>query len=90
MEKLPKELRLIVSGEHEDNWALTSVIKAVKNRVGARERCGMSTSVKRKSPLKKSFNPGNESTACALSSGNRAELTVCFAKEITERLSAKL
>ena len=62
MEKLPEELRLIVSREHKDNWELTSVIKAVKNEVEARERCGMNTSVEKKSPLKKSFNPGNEST----------------------------
>ena len=40
MEKLPEELRLIVSREHKDNWKLSSVIKAVKNEVEARERCG--------------------------------------------------
>ena len=90
MAKLPKELRLIVSGKYEDNWELTFVMKAVKNKVEARERCVMSASVEKKSLLKKSFNPGNESTACALLSGNRAELTVCFAKVITERLCAKL
>ena len=90
MEKLPEELRLIVSRKHKDNWELTPVIKAVKNEAEARERCGMKTSVEKKSPLKKSFNPGNESTASALLSGNRGELKLCFAKEITERLSAKL
>ena len=52
MEKLPEELRLIVSREHKDNWELTTVIKAVKNEVEARERCGMNTSVEKKSPLK--------------------------------------
>ena len=31
MEKLPEELRLIVSREHKGNWELTTVIKAVKN-----------------------------------------------------------
>ena len=51
MEKLPKELRLIVSREYMDNWELTSVIKAVKNKVEAHERCGMSTSVE-KIPIK--------------------------------------
>ena len=80
MEKLPEELRLIVSREHKDNWELTSVIKAVKNEVEARERCGMNTSVEKKSPLKKSFNPGNESTASALLSGNRGELNCLFCK----------
>ena len=62
MEKLPEELRLIVSSEHKDNWELTSVIKAVTNEVEAHERCGMNTSVEKKSPLKKSLNPVNEST----------------------------
>ena len=80
MEKLPEELRLIVSREHKDNWELTSVIKAVKNEVEARERCGMNTSVEKKSPLKKSFKPGNESTASALLSGNRGELNCLFCK----------
>ena len=49
MEKLPEELRLIVSGEHKDNWELISVIKAVKNEVEAGERCDMNTSVEEKS-----------------------------------------
>ena len=80
MEKLPEELRLIVSREHKDNWELTSVIKSVKNEVEARERCGMNTSVEKKSPLKESFNPGNESTASALLSGNRGELNCLFCK----------
>ena len=52
MVKLPEELRLIVSREHRDNWELTSVIKAVKNEVEARERCGMNTSVEKKIPIK--------------------------------------
>ena len=77
---MPEELRLIVSREHKDNWELTSVIKAVKNEVEARERCGMNTSVEKKSSLKKSFNPGNESTASALLSGNRGELNCLFCK----------
>ena len=80
MEKLPEELRLIVSREHKDNWELTSVIKSVKNEVEARERCGMNTSVVKKSPLKKSFNPGNESTVSALLRGNRGELNCLFCK----------
>ena len=52
MGKLPKELQLIVSREHEDNGELTSVIKAVKSKVEARERFGMSTSVEKKIPIK--------------------------------------
>ena len=80
MENLPEELRLIVSREHKDNWELTSVIKSVKNEVEARERCGMNTSVVKKSPLKKSFNPGNESTVSALLRGNRGELNCLFCK----------
>ena len=80
MEKLPEELRLIVSREHKGNWELTTVIKAVKNEVEARERYGMNTSVEKKSPLKESFNPGNESTASALLSGNRGELNCLFCK----------
>ena len=80
MEKLPEELRLIVSREHKDNWELLSVIKVVKNEVEAGERCDMNTSVEKKSPSKKSFNPGNESTASALLSGNRGELNCLFCK----------
>ena len=73
MENLPEELRLIVSREHKDNWELPFVIKAVKNGVEARERFGMNSFMEKKSPLKKSFNPGNESTRSALLSGNRGE-----------------
>ena len=62
MEKLPEELRLIVSREHKDNWELTSVTQAVKSEVEARERGGMNTSVAKKSPSRKSFNSGIRST----------------------------
>ena len=59
MEKLPEELRLIVSW---DNLELTSAIQAVKSEVEARERGGMNTSVAKKSPSRKSFNSGIGST----------------------------
>ena len=52
MEKLPDELRLIVSREHKDNWELISVIKVIKNEVEAGERCDMNTSVEKKIPIK--------------------------------------
>ena len=80
LEKLPEALQLTVSREHKDNWELTFVRKAVKNEVEAHERCCMNTSVEKKSPLKKSFNPGNESPASALLSRNRGELNCLFSK----------
>ena len=59
VEKLPEELRLIVSWV---NWELTYAIQAVKSEVEARERGGMNTSVAKKSPSRKSFNSGIGST----------------------------
>ena len=39
MEKLPEELKLIVSRKYKDNWELDAVMEAVKSEVQARERC---------------------------------------------------
>ena len=50
MVKLPEELQLMVSREDKGNREVTSVIKAVKNEVEARERCGMNTYAE-KNPL---------------------------------------
>ena len=47
---------------------------------GSTPQGGINASVEKKSPLKKSFNPGNESTASASLSGNRGELNYLFCK----------
>ena len=41
MEKLPDELKLIVSRKHKEDWELNSVSEAVKSEVEARERSGI-------------------------------------------------
>ena len=41
MEKLPDELKLIVSRKHKEDWQLNSVLKAVKSKVEARECSGV-------------------------------------------------
>ena len=41
MEKLPDELKLIVSRKHKENWELNFVLIAVKSEVEARERSGI-------------------------------------------------
>jgi len=41
MEKLPDELKLIVSRKHKENWELNSVLTAVKSKVEARKRSGI-------------------------------------------------
>ena len=46
MEKLPDELKLIVSRKHKENWELNSVLIAVKSEVEARERSGIRPSDK--------------------------------------------
>ena len=64
MEKLPDELRLIVSREHKDDWKLDSVLQAVKSEVEARERCNICPSTERP-PVEKPYPTGS-----ALLSGN--------------------
>ena len=82
MEKLPDELRLIVSREHKGDWKLTSVMQAVKSEVEARERCALRASVERQSTAaRKSYNSGNSNpTASALLSGTRGEFNCLFCK----------
>ena len=41
MEKIPDELKLIVSRKHKDDWDLNSVLGAVKSEVEAREPSGL-------------------------------------------------
>ena len=80
MEKLPDELRLIVSREHKGDWELDSVIQAVKSEVEARERCYIRPSTERP-PVRKPYNPGNSNTTgSALLSGNRGEFNCLFCK----------
>ena len=40
MEKLPDEMKLIVSRKHKENWELDSILIAVKSKVEACERSG--------------------------------------------------
>ena len=74
MEKLPEELRLIVSWEHKDDWKLDSVLQSVKFEVEARERCNIRPSAE-KAPVKKPYTTGS-----TLLSGNRAEFNCLFCK----------
>jgi len=73
-EKLPDELRLIVSREHKDDWELDSVLQAVKSEVEARERCNIRPSIERP-PVKKPYPTGK-----AFLSGNRGEFNCLFCK----------
>lgn len=41
MEKIPDELKLIVTRKHKDDWELNSVLGAVKSEVEAREPSGL-------------------------------------------------
>ena len=75
MEKLPDELRLIVSRDHKDDWKLDSVLQAVKSEGEACERCNIRPSTERP-PVKKPYPTGS--------------VTVCFAREPTVRLIAVL
>ena len=45
MEKLPDELKLIVSRRNKDDWELNSVLGAVKSKVEARERSGKEANI---------------------------------------------
>ena len=74
-EKLPDELRLIVSRDHKDDWKLDSVLQAVKSEGEACERCNIRPSTERP-PVKKPYPTGS--------------VTVCFAREPTVRLIAVL
>ena len=77
MEKLPDELKLIVSRKHKENWELNSVLIAVKSEVEARERSGIRPSDK--PPSKKPPFSGN-GTASALLTGEGKELSCLFCK----------
>ena len=39
MDKLPEEIRLIISRKHKDNFELTELVEATKLETEARERC---------------------------------------------------
>ena len=70
MEKLPDELKLIVSGRNKDDWELNSVLGAVKSEVDARERSGIQPTIEKTPPRRLTFHTGsNNATASALFSG---------------------
>ena len=70
MEKLPDELKLIVSRKHKDDWELNSVLEAVKSEVEARERSGIQPTTEKPSPRRPTFHTGSDNaTASALLSG---------------------
>ena len=58
MEKLPEELRLIVSREHKDDWKLDSVLQSIKFEVEAHERCNIRPSAEKLS-VKKLYTTGS-------------------------------
>ncbi|XP_067039040.1 uncharacterized protein [Acropora muricata] len=70
MEKLPDELKLIVSRRNKDDWELNSVLGAVKSEVEARERSGIQPTIEETPPRRLTFHTGsNNATASALFSG---------------------
>ncbi|XP_044170405.1 uncharacterized protein LOC122954427 [Acropora millepora] len=70
MEKLPDELKLIVSRRNKDDWELNSVLGAVKSEVEARERSGIQPTIEETPPKRLTFHTGsNNATASALFSG---------------------
>ena len=70
MEKLPDELKLIVSRRHKDDWALNSVLRAVKSKVEACERSGIQPTIEKTPPRRPTFHTGsNNATASTLLSG---------------------
>ena len=70
LEKLPDELKLIVSRKHKDDWELISVLEAVKSEVEARERSGIQSTTEKPPPRRPTFHTGsNNATASALLSG---------------------
>ena len=77
MEKLPDELKLIVSSKHKENCELNSVLIAVKSEVEARERSGIRPSDK--PPSKKPPFSVN-GTASALLIGEGKEFSCSFCK----------
>ena len=83
MEKLPDELKLIVSRKHTDNWELDTIMDAVKAEVQARERCAIGTTappsqrVGQESGFAPERKPDQKSTASALLSGNAPNCLFC-------------
>ena len=70
MEKLPHELRLIVSRKHKDDWDLNAVLGAVKSEFEARERSVIQRTIEKTSPRRPTFYTGsNNATASALLNG---------------------
>ena len=70
MEKLPDELKLIVSRRNKEDWELNSVLGAVKSEVEARERSGIQPTTEKTPPRWVTFHTGsNNATASALFSG---------------------
>ena len=70
MEKLPDELKLIVSRRNKGDWELNSVLEAVKSEVEARERSGIQPTIEKTPPRRLTFHTGsNNATASALFSG---------------------
>ena len=71
MEKLPDELKLIVSRRNKDDWEQSSVLGAVKSEVEARERSGIQPTIEKTPPMRLTFHTGsNNATASALFSGD--------------------
>ena len=78
MEKLPDELKLIVSRKHKENWELNSVLNAVKSEVETRERSEIRPTTDKLASRKPPFS-GN-GTACALLTGEGKEFSCLFCK----------
>ena len=90
MEKLPDELRLIVSRKHKDDWELNAVLGAVKSEFEARERSVIQPTIKKCLQGGQHFTPEATTQLRAPYCMERANLSVCFAEETIGRRNALL
>ena len=90
MDKLPEEIRLIISRKHKDNFELTELVEAAKLEIEARERCRIthsdSSKDKQTEGCRKPKFP--QSTGSALVSGDGQNRALkCFFCEGNHRAS---
>ena len=89
MDKLPEEIRLIISRKYKDNFDLTELVEAAKLEIEARERCRIvysdSSKEKQTEGYRKSKFQRSTGSASVSGEGKRVLQSVYFAKEITGR-----
>lgn len=80
MEKLPDELKLIVSRKQKDDWRLDSVLMAVKSEVEARKRSGMRSTPEKPAPKKPTLPEIGSGTASTFLAGGSKDFSGLFCK----------